>query len=521
MGKKKSNSTPEKNTKKTSDGYEDLLNTLSEDDAAKAEGKETAGGGDLMSELLDGIDTQDEHGEEENGLGTDFDKLNIKTLSDVQLGSLEAEAYDVIEKPAAQGGGTPTAARDMAEIDLGSFEDESGGDYTSIIGEIGGLSQAGPAKDEDESGEPASYEPGELTLEVEDTGVSYESFLDENPEKKESEEPSVPDEEVSTAPQPDEGASAVEEMEFSLGSLLGEEEAAGEPVTTEKPAAQEERIQAKTLEEAFSLDDLLTGEPEEAAGPAAVPAEDITPEIPAREVLYDVLVEETAAETTEEESEELAVIPAGELVLDETSDLSYDSLIGEEIGKGAGSGQPIDEKVLETGEEEGGYGDFLVEETGVTTGESEAVPEPEETAAAEETWTAGDETEFKLDLTEGAEEAVTGEFKAPEQESGIVIGGVGVEDEEEDFLKLDEEPVKKEDESLLAGIAGAKVAAPTEVLFEGIAMDVEEQIKAVTRAEMLIAQGKNKEAGVLLDSVVDKKGVTTRVRKLLENLKRS
>lgn len=50
-------------------------------------------------------------------------------------------------------------------------------------------------------------------------------------------------------------------------------------------------------------------------------------------------------------------------------------------------------------------------------------------------------------------------------------------------------------------------------------MDTEEQISAVTHAELLIAMGKGNEAAEILKNVSDNKGVTPRVNKLLEQLK--
>ena len=52
-------------------------------------------------------------------------------------------------------------------------------------------------------------------------------------------------------------------------------------------------------------------------------------------------------------------------------------------------------------------------------------------------------------------------------------------------------------------------------MFEGIEMDAEEQISIVTRAELLLAQGKEKEAAELFAGISDKKGVTPWISKRL------
>jgi len=147
-----------------------------------------------------------------------------------------------------------------------------------------------------------------------------------------------------------------------------------------------------------------------------------------------------------------------------------------------------------------GYSDDAIEITGETeaveiTGEVEAVGdeaqvEAEEASSFESTFDE-DDSFFGSD----EEEDVT----AGESESGEKKG-----DEEDDFLGIGQITTDK---------TGGAAAA--EVLFEGIEMDYDEQISAVTLAEVLLAQGKNDEAEELFKKVQAQKGITTWVAKRL------
>ncbi|MCD6308137.1 MAG: hypothetical protein J7M24_03990, partial [Candidatus Latescibacteria bacterium] len=82
--------------------------------------------------------------------------------------------------------------------------------------------------------------------------------------------------------------------------------------------------------------------------------------------------------------------------------------------------------------------------------------------------------------------------------------GGGKEDDEDDFLGLGSAATEE--------VGGAEAV---EVLFEGIGMDYDEQISAVTLAEVLLAQGKNDEAEELFKKVQAQEGITTWVAKRL------
>ncbi|MFA6472924.1 MAG: hypothetical protein WCU00_12880, partial [Candidatus Latescibacterota bacterium] len=88
-----------------------------------------------------------------------------------------------------------------------------------------------------------------------------------------------------------------------------------------------------------------------------------------------------------------------------------------------------------------------------------------------------------------------------------------------------EEPIKQEEPDFL-GLSGipskpeksAKQPSPssrTDVLFDGVTMDFDDQIDLVTHAELLLAQGKRKEAAEIFHQLSEKKGVTHWVSKRL------
>ena len=103
-----------------------------------------------------------------------------------------------------------------------------------------------------------------------------------------------------------------------------------------------------------------------------------------------------------------------------------------------------------------------------------------------------------------------------------------LDDDAEDFIAEEESAVSVaspdagEDDFLgLSGVSGegggttGGVSSATEVLFEGVEMDFEEQISLVTHAEILLAQKRTGEAAELLQRVAEGKGETHWVAKRL------
>ena len=185
---------------------------------------------------------------------------------------------------------------------------------------------------------------------------------------------------------------------------------------------------------------------------------------------------------------------------------------GEEAGSEEGEELIIDDLSLdkETGPTESGE----EEETEVSESEV-SLGEEDESVTGEFTMPDEMEAEGEEDTTSFAELASKGE----EDDGGIVISMVGEEDED-DFLKLaEEEGAQEEDSGPLGGVTDVSESSLGEVMLEGIKMDIPEQISSVTKAELLLAQGKEKEAADLLKHIADSKGVTPWVSKRLNKTK--
>ncbi|MFC1541302.1 hypothetical protein ACFL50_02495, partial [Candidatus Latescibacterota bacterium] len=141
-------------------------------------------------------------------------------------------------------------------------------------------------------------------------------------------------------------------------------------------------------------------------------------------------------------------------------------------------------------------------------------PEEDETVSdMDEEFVLPQETEEEPASTVDSASEDTG---AEKEENAFVIGGDDDMDEDS-FLDLDEDETPKEDD-LISNMTGAEDTTPTEVVLEGIEMDAQEQITAVTRAELLLAQGKEKEAIELFEDISNQKGVTPWVSKRLGHL---
>jgi len=174
-----------------------------------------------------------------------------------------------------------------------------------------------------------------------------------------------------------------------------------------------------------------------------------------------------------------------------------------------------------------------------TVGEASVVMEPEH---GEE---AGYESTIEGLFTESVEESsgesstyLPGEEGKQEDEfslENLFDSGEEIPDESNKSIREESAPTpietQKEPEhdflglSGLTGAAGGqpdeqpkKTAKKTEVLFEGVEMEFDEQIADVTLAELLLAQGKKKEATDLYIALSKRKGVTRWVEKRLRLL---
>ena len=212
--------------------------------------------------------------------------------------------------------------------------------------------------------------------------------------------------------------------------------------------------------------------------PEDTSSEAITKEIPE----FSEDTEVSYASLTEDESDESSSAEIAE----EAEEVSSEEFAAEVEGGDKGSDKDVFEKLADT--------EYSIEDEEIVSDIDEEFSIPEE--------------------AESEEEAVASDFSS--EEETFVISGVEKEETgelEEDFLKLDEEAPS--DGGILAGIAGVKQVPAIEVLLEGIEMDAEEQISAVTHAELLLAQGKEKEATELFTQVLENKGVTPWVSKRL------
>lgn len=215
-----------------------------------------------------------------------------------------------------------------------------------------------------------------------------------------------------------------------------------------------------------------------------------------------------APDSEEDISESNVVIVESEADLD----AGYASIL-EELGNDTESpetGKLVDEDVLTLGDEESGELSFV----GLDTAD-ESVSDQDETAmeAVADIMEEPEGESDSMNLDFGLEDT---DVEAPDadKEPAIIIPTAETE-EEEDFLGLSDSGGKKQDK---ADFLDVDSGALTDVLFEGVEMDFDEQATMVTRAELLLAQKKKDEAAKLYKEVAEKKGTTFWVEKRLRQL---
>jgi hypothetical protein len=273
------------------------------------------------------------------------------------------------------------------------------------------------------------------------------------------------------------------------------------------------------------------------------------------EVDLSDITEEVQEETSEKESvpppeeENIAIkkLRGQEIVLDDGSGdggVGYASFLGEMMGSEASdkieeipeAGSKVFHEVIDEtldfsttmgvisgeGTDEQPGEEILTEENSETvTQEYKAYTEPEEVSggdeysvAAEETLlsesgqTGGDTVETPAYTEEEEQFSFSGDMTG-EQVADVSVTGGEEEKEEDDFLGLG---------GLKPKVEKRQEEEQVEVLFPGIEMDFNKQIDIVTRAEILLAQGKKKEAAELFAQILAGKGVTSWVGKRLNQL---
>ncbi len=448
-----------------SPGYEDLLDGFAFEQ--KADEPRTDLDGLALAELLGdegGAATPDESEnvpdsegiEDYSDLARQFETLDLNALDTVT-----AEEPDI--RIAEESPSELEAAEGISfdgSLKLGEDELADGSEYASLLDSIGA-----------ETKDSRAAEPEEFSLD--------DLHLEEMPESVEA-VPVTEDTEtfdfagfsLDDFKSPNETAFAPEEEQPVSESVLPDDLKFEK--TAEKAPDLEDLNLVEISESAAGLEDLKWNVmPEESADVAVDAAES--------EDMVDVAGGITTLVDVETEAgEELPEEAAG------VSDAGYAAALSDMFGDGKSTVADDEPGIFDTGTRDDSSGEALFE-----------------TDRAEEELSISS-------LLGGAaeEEAVTGktaELKASEEPAP---------EPELDFLGLSSigaAPAEKKEEK-------KKARAKTEALYEGVEMDFDEQIADVTLAELLLAQGKKKEATDLFVGLSKKKGVTSWVAKRLRAL---
>lgn len=296
----------------------------------------------------------------------------------------------------------------------------------------------------------------------------------------------------------------IDTEEGDYASILNQIEGSGDTETGEESPSDD---LTSTVEEPDSIE-LPDTEKEEITG-GIVPVEDeyIQADVTAGE-------SETTAEFLMPENEE----PRAEDAEDTEITGEFAVQAGEDLqtGYGYGEGNITDELAVQVDDETlassetgnlyeevlEGYGSDDIKITGESSiaGEESQVEVVEEPEFAESDFSGGDL--FGGDETE------------EEKPHESTVSAVEESKEEDDFLGLG----SLTGGGASSGAAESRFGGTTEVLFEGVEMDFDDQISSVTLAEVLIAQGKKQEATELYMKVASQKGTTHWVSERLNQL---
>jgi hypothetical protein len=476
--------------------YEKLLNGFAADADAG-----TGGGTDdglVLSELLDGA----------SGQGRSGGTFNIGDLSDIDFSDLTIE-----DKSADSGAaGTKKTNSGKFEIQL----DDNLSDYASILNELEKSGDGASGKDSAEDSDDASTLDFDLDL----------STLDMYPE------PSADLQEKQ---------SAAGEKEESLEDILNSlEPDALDQMPLNKPGMVVDITPAKTADLSIDLASLTGGEPAGQGEPfdsigtggistgefASIEADtyktaDFKPEVsytgfisdednlPEEESVLDFAPEETNALTAAEDG----TATGAETVSDETAP-SYADLLGADLG-GMTDVEEIahDDAVLDLtdGHEHG----VSLENEPLAFGKDEL------SLDASDFNLEADDHAFAFDSEELAAGPETDEIALTPDEDSIVVSSGDSHDEiseEIDFLAVDESVAAKSDDSFL-GVADVREAKLPEIMLEGIEMNAADQMNSVTRAELLMAQGRRDLARDIYERIARERGVSPFVAKRLQQLR--
>ncbi len=487
MADEKKNGKNGEQTEKNMSDYEELL-----DGFATGDESDEAQDGIALSELLDGIESQDESGESGGDLGKELDDVDFDALDELNI-------EDFTDQPSEDDPDKTVEKTNSGvfDIDIDEDDDDDLGGYSSLLSEL----ESEKYEETEKQGEDAGAEKT-VTREI----------------------PVLEDIESSEDTGEEEGIIPENESEELLGEEAGtngnlfDEELNEEPEKSSKPPTQETPV----------------FEYEEPSKEIDVPFSD--EEDKAVETEFEKPVQNDIGKDIEDTSDSTGLSYFDEPVLDE---IDYDPENAPEEDK---EHEVVSDMTSESDMEEIDFGESIADTDKNVSYASmlDDTADSEDQAGEYDGITERksiDEDEFSLDEFASDEddtgELSLGEELQPELDSGdessfddflspadsdneeFVISGAGDSDDEEDFLHIHEEEsetVSGEDD-LIPGVADVSSALAAEVNIDGFEMNIEEQIRAVTRAELLLAQGKTSEAADVFSQIVENRGVTPWVAK--------
>jgi len=231
--------------------------------------------------------------------------------------------------------------------------------------------------------------------------------------------------------------------------------------------------------------------------------------IPEEESLLDVSGDEAkSAMTPETVTDFTTEIGAEDMAV------SYTEFLGADIGGTNESGEILhDEAVLDLADEHDS--EMSLEDEPLAFGTDEL------SLDASDFNLETDENTFAFDSEELAASPETDEIAFSADEDSVVISNGDNHDEisdEMDFLGVDEPAAAKNDAGFL-GVADPREAKLPEIMLDGIEMNPIDQMTSVTRAELLIAQGRRDLARDIYERISRERGVSPFVTKRLQQLR--
>jgi hypothetical protein len=213
--------------------YEDLLNQFStSEDLSKNEKKEPDEN-IILSELLDGIESQDEKKEEEPKKDDDYESIDIGSLADLNLDDLS------FNEPS---GKNIEPSKDKFEINIDTDKDDSEIDYSSILDELGVEKPEEQTTDKEESAVSFDVTKDDKIDDIENLTNSYSKLIEDEGNNS-SEEMTV---------QTGESSESLDEFFKSLPEETIEEKTKEPEITAELPVLTEQESLEEDILKGFS-----------------------------------------------------------------------------------------------------------------------------------------------------------------------------------------------------------------------------------------------------------------------------